>query len=245
MVSVCLATYNGADYIREQLISILNQLGPDDEIIISDDGSLDATLDIIAEISDCRISLICGPQKGVVKNFEAALLMATQEIIILSDQDDIWMPSKLEIMVDELKSVDLVVSDCVVVDSELNRIHESFAIAHGTRVGFFYNLYRNGFLGCCMAFRRELLSFALPFPSAIPMHDWWIGLVATLFGRVKFLDHKLLLYRRHSKNASSASLPSSAPYAIRILQRFQIIFYLSLRIFKFYGVILALIFHRN
>ena len=89
-ISVAMATYNGEKYIKKQIESILINLNKDDELIISDDGSKDKTLDIIKSIKDKRIKIISGPKQGVIKNFENALNNCTGEYIFLSDQDDIW-----------------------------------------------------------------------------------------------------------------------------------------------------------
>ena len=97
-ISIAMATYNGEKYIKDQLDSILVQLGKDDEIIISDDKSTDQTTEIIKKYikEDSRIKLLEGPQKGFVKNFENALLNCSNEIIFLCDQDDIWLENKKE-----------------------------------------------------------------------------------------------------------------------------------------------------
>ena len=99
MISVCMATYNGEKYIRDQLDSIICNLNEkEDEIIISDDGSCDRTLDIINEYVNCypgMIKIVEGPHKGVVKNFEHAISIAQGEYIFLSDQDDIWENNKV------------------------------------------------------------------------------------------------------------------------------------------------------
>ena len=95
MVSVCMATYNGGKYIKEQIDSILGQLSNNDELIISDDNSTDDTVDIINRISDSRVRLFFNKQKGYTNNFENALKQVRGDIIFLSDQDDIWMDNKV------------------------------------------------------------------------------------------------------------------------------------------------------
>ena len=203
MISVCLASFNGAPYIREQIASILSQLGPGDELIVSDDGSSDGTPDIIRGLNDERVRLLSGHARvGVVQNFERAILASVGEIIFLSDQDDVWLPGKVEACLATLKSNILVVTDCRVVDSDLRVTHDSFFVFRGSRPGILRNIFRNTYLGCCMAFRRELLGAALPLPARVPMHDMWLGLVAETVGRVAFISTPYLLFRRHGKNAS-------------------------------------------
>jgi glycosyltransferase involved in cell wall biosynthesis len=208
-ISVCVATYNGAAYINEQLRSVLPQLGEGDEIIISDDRSTDDTLESIRALGDSRIQIVPGPRKGLVKNFENALSHASGDYIFLCDQDDVWLPGKVEQMIKTLQSCSLAVSDCRVVDKDLHTLESSFLASRGAGRGVLKNLVRNSYIGCCMAFRGELLEKALPFPEGIPMHDWWLGLIAELFGSVKFMDEPLLLYRRHGKNASETSQKSA------------------------------------
>ena len=205
--SVALAAYNGGTYIRQQLESILSQLGPDDEVIVSDDGSTDDTRTIVSGLAaaDPRIRLTDGPGKGLIRNFEHALSLCGGEIIFLCDQDDVWLPGKVAACTAALESpgVWLVLHDAHIVDGEQNRLHDSFFEWRGVRGGVFRNLIKNSFIGCCMAFRRELLDVALPFPDGIPMHDQWLGMLAQKRGKVVLLKQPLLDYRRHGGNASA------------------------------------------
>jgi glycosyltransferase involved in cell wall biosynthesis len=211
VISVCLATYNGGAYIREQLLSVLRQLSQEDEVIVADDGSTDDTVSIINAFGDPRIRWIAnGGKLGVVKNFERAIAASRGEYIFLCDQDDVWLPGKVEQCVAELQSNLLVVTDCAVVDSQLEEIAPSFFRLRNSQGGVLHNLWKNSYLGCCMAFRRELLKYVLPFPHGIPMHDMWLGMIAEMQGRVSFLPRPLSLYRRHVSSASDAAGKSSA-----------------------------------
>lgn len=203
-VSVALAAYNGQKYIKQQVQSILPQLSADDELVISLDPSQDETLSIINEIDDSRIHIISGPGRGIVHNFENALRHCSGDYIFLADQDDIWNKDKIKIVSRYLESgALLVVHDCSICDQNGNIIHPSYMEYHHSHPGFLPSIVRNSFIGCCMAFRRELLETVLPIPSYIPMHDQWLGLVAYRKGKVEFIHDNLLRYRRHDKNNSS------------------------------------------
>lgn len=208
-VSVCVATFNGAPFIGAQLQSILASPLVS-EVLVSDDGSTDGTRAAVEELADPRVRLLQGPGAGLIRNFEFLLSQASGDYIFLSDQDDIWLPEKVPVMLEHLARVDLVVSDCAVVDARLDLLHPSFFALRKSHPGLLRNIIRNSYLGCCIAFRRELLRHALPFPSRIPMHDWWLGLVADAFGSVEFIPETLLLYRRHGLNASSTAERSGA-----------------------------------
>lgn len=95
MISVAMASFNGEKYIKKQILSILDNLNEDDELVISDDGSTDCTLQIIKEFQDSRIKLIKGNHEGINKNFENAIVHCMGDYIFLSDQDDEWYPSKV------------------------------------------------------------------------------------------------------------------------------------------------------
>lgn len=206
-VSVCMAIYNGEPFLREQIESILMQLQTGDELLIFDDLSTDGSVKIVTEFADdARVKLTKNPHKfGVVKNFEQALEAATGDYIFLSDQDDVWLPEKVTACVNALKNHLLVVTDCRVVDQALNEIAPSFFQLRHSGGGVLKNIWKNSYLGCCMAFRKELLSSSLPIPSTTPMHDMWLGLIAQVQGSVLFLPQKLSLYRRHSSTASDAA----------------------------------------
>ncbi len=211
MISICLATYNGSAYIEAQLRSIFEQLSQKDEIVVADDGSTDDTIAIIDAMGDPRIRWVAqGGRLGVVKNFERSVSAASGEYIFLCDQDDVWLPGKIDCCIAALHSHLLVVTDCKVVDSELNEIAPSFFRLRNSGSGLLHNLWKNSYLGCCMAFRRELLNYALPFPQGIPMHDMWLGMIAETHGSVSFLPKPLSLYRRHICSASDAAGRSSA-----------------------------------
>lgn len=210
MISVCMATYNGEKYIKEQLISILKQLGDEDEIIISDDHSTDTTLEIIEQLSDSRILVFFNTEKGYTSNFENALRQVSGDIIFISDQDDIWNPTKVEICLEALQSVDLVVSDCQLINSQNEIISLSYFELRKVKKSSWGNLVKFGYLGCCLAFRSELLKKALPFPSNRQMctHDNWLFLVGAFLYRYKVLDERLINYRRHDANVSTGGLLS-------------------------------------
>ena len=204
MISVCVATYNGEKFIREQIDSILCQLSSDDEIIVSDDGSTDGTIVIINCIGDKRIRIIEGPRKhSPTFNFENALKEAKGDYIFLADQDDVWKTNKVEVCMKWLQKYDCVVSDAQVTDSNLNPLYPSLYAIMQVRQGHIYNtVWKNGYTGCCMAFRRNILEASLPFPKDIPMHDIWIGNVAAYKYNVKFIPDKLILFRRHKETIS-------------------------------------------
>ncbi len=193
-----MATYNGELYIAEQLQSILTQLGEDDEIVISDDGSIDATCEIIEAFHDKRIRLIHSQYSNATLNFEHALEQVNGDIIFLSDQDDVWLDGKVEKCVEELKNYDLVVTNCRLVNENLETIHSSFFDMYNIGKGLMKNLLYSRYYGSSMAFRRSLLEKAMPFPPTAEIgHDLWLGLVAESVGRVKFIETPFLLYRRH------------------------------------------------
>lgn len=204
MISVCIATYNGERFIREQIDSILRQLSSDDEIIVSDDGSTDNTISIINSIDDKRIRVIEGPRKqSPTSNFECALKASKGDFIFMSDQDDVWKPNKVKICMEWLQRYDCVVSDAEVTDSNLNPLYPSLYAIMQVRPGRIYNtIWKNGYTGCCMAFRRNVLEASLPFPKDIPMHDIWIGNVAAYKYKVKFIPDKLIYFRRHEDTMS-------------------------------------------
>ena len=217
-----MAAYNGEKYIREQIASILPQLSVDDELLVSDDGSTDGTLDVVRSFGDDRIRLLEGPRNGIVANFNHLLENAQGEYIFLSDQDDIWMPTKVETMLAALQSADCVVSDCEVVDGELHTIDASFYHRNRTRSGRFYNLLiHNGYSGCCMAFNRRVLERSLPLPADMPMHDIWIGNVAAFFFTLRFIPEPLIRFRRHGGSASSAGHKSRFTFSQKLSIRWR------------------------
>jgi len=232
MISVCLACFEGGQFIEQQLASILVQLSSQDEVVISDDGSADDTVAIVNNLNDSRIVWAgIGGKLGVVKNFERALQTAKGEFIFLADQDDLWLPGKVDACVKLLQSHLLVVTDCKVVDSNLKEIKPSFFEVRRSGPGLVHNILTNSYLGCCMAFRRELLNVALPIPKNAPMHDMWLGLIAEKIGNVTFLNQPYLLYRRHQHNATPMSGESRLSVFKKIKYRLVLISLLVNRLF--------------
>lgn len=208
-VSVAMATYNGEKYIREQINSILENLNSNDELIISDDGSKDQTLNIIKQyqINDKRIKLIKGPKLGVKQNFANAIQNTKGKYVFLADQDDIWMKDKVKIVIDTFKKNNstLVIHDAQVFDSENKKtLYESFFKYRNSGPGIIKNIYKNTYIGCCMAFDSKIKEKILPIPNDIEMHDQWIGIINDLYyNKATFIRDKLIIYRRHLDNVSS------------------------------------------
>ena len=202
-VSVAMAAYNGEKYIKEQIESILCQLEERDELVISLDPSTDSTESIISSFSDSRIHVVKGLGLGVKKNFENAFRHCSNDIIFLCDQDDIWMKDKIDKVVSSFsEDCYVVLHDCSVVDNDMNILDSSFFNLKNTDTGIFHNLVKNGYIGCCMAFRRELLDLILPIPEYIYMHDQFIGMAGELMGKNKLIHERLIYYRRHGDNVS-------------------------------------------
>ncbi|MEE0751421.1 glycosyltransferase family 2 protein [Frisingicoccus sp.] len=205
-VSVAMAVYNGETYLKEQMDSILSQLGVKDEVILSLDPSTDRTLDIIKDycLRDSRVHMCWGPGRGVIKNFENAIKHCRNEIIFLADQDDVWKSEKVEkvLMAFKDSEVMVVLHDSEVVDEKLNILQPSFFDIKQCRPGVVKNIIKNSYIGCCMAFRRKCSKYFLPFPARLPMHDQWIGLCCESLGKATFIDEPLLMYRRHGENLS-------------------------------------------
>lgn len=203
-----MTTYNGEKFLRQQLNSIVSQTHTNLEIIICDDQSTDATYKILQEYAtlDDRIKLYLNDTNfGPIKNFEKALSFCSGEYIALADQDDIWMPNKIENILNHLKDADIVLGDCHIIDENDAVLFDSFFEQNNSKSGLISNLFKNSYIGCCMAFNRKILVKALPFPSDIPMHDWWIGLIGEACGKSIFCKEKLIAYRRHETNASASA----------------------------------------
>lgn len=229
MLSVCMATYNGEKYIQQQLDSILACLSVDDELVVSDDGSTDGTAGILesyAQNSLTPIHIINGPRRGVIANFNNALMQAKGDYIFLSDQDDIWNQDKVEKVTSAFRDNDctVVVHDARIVDAQCIPIGQTLFEYRHSGPGFIKNIIKNSYVGCCMAIRRDLLSVILPLPENVEMHDWWIGLISELYGRSVFINDKLIDYRRHSDNTSSMNhYPIPKMLAIRAVMFAQLV----------------------
>ncbi len=198
-----MTTYNGADYIHKQLTSILIQLDTDDEVIICDDGSSDATLSIIRSFNDPRIQLFQNSFRNVVLNFEAAIEKATGDYIFLSDQDDIWYDNKVKKTMCHLEKNIMVFSNLSIFkDDEFGTLVLLYR-REDYKAGFIKNFVSNNYVGATMAFNRNLVEHILPFPKNLNMHDSWIGLMSEIYGRTKYISDPLIFYRRHQNNVST------------------------------------------
>lgn len=213
MISVCMATYNGERFLRRQLETILSQLADGDELVVSDDSSTDGTPAILRAFAavDTRIQLFTGNTfKSPVFNFEFALSQARGDILVLADQDDVWLPHKLatvrELFARESRRPFLVVLDAEVVDDREALLHPSVLQRLNAGPGFWKNLFDNRYLGCCMAFSRDLLDRALPFPRLIPMHDMWLGQLCERIGVTAFVPEVTMQYRKHGSSMTSFTI---------------------------------------
>lgn len=214
MISVAMATCQGERWLEPQLSSILDQLGPHDEIVVADASSTDRTLEIVRDLCGDQARIVEGIRRGSPPaTFEAALKECRGAHVFLSDQDDIWLPGKVEACRQALdrNGPAMVLHDAKVIDADGRILSESFMASRNRHDGFWHNLWRPSYLGCAIALRRELLDTALPFPADVPMHDWWIGLLAERSKGVAFLPEPYLLHRRHGRNANFD--PNRSPYS--------------------------------
>jgi glycosyltransferase involved in cell wall biosynthesis len=220
MISVCIATFNGGKYIREQIMSVLPQLNEKDEIIISDDGSTDDTIYILESLHDQRIKIYVNEREhGFIWNFENALMKSSGDIIFLCDQDDVWKADKVEVTLKALNDHDIVLHDAEIINKEGVRTGIVYSASLHKREGFWSNLWKTRWLGCCMAFRRKVLEYALPFPRHIVGHDGWISAVGLVRFNYYYIPDVLMWYRRHGDNASTASGKSDHSWYYKLIQK--------------------------
>ena len=206
-ISVCMASYNGSKYIKNQITSILSQLDKSDQLVIVDDCSFDNTVNIIENLKDPRINLFKNTKNiGVVSTFNRALKNANGDIIFLSDQDDEWLDNKVSFIRNLFISnnVDLIVHDAKISQGG-SIVANSLFGQIGSSDGLFKNIYSNSYTGCCMAFRRSILKKILPIPNKKGIfHDAWIGILTKFYRfRVIFIATPLIVYNRHESNVST------------------------------------------
>ena len=221
-ISVCLATYNGQKFLADQLASIVHQLQSGDEIVVADDGSSDRTVEIASSFAPWIRLISTTRVGGVVKNFERTIAAANGDVIVLCDQDDVWLDGRVDAIRSACMSADLVLLNGQVVDAELAPRQNSVFQLVNMRSGFMPNLLKNSFIGCCMAFRRNIRDAIIPFPNGVPWHDWYIGLFAEATGRVHRIDSISMLYRRHGDNFSPTGEKSKNGLFKKILIRYQV-----------------------
>lgn len=221
-LSVCIAAYQGERFIAAQLASILAQLSTQDEVIVVDDHSTDRTCHEVSSFDDSRILLLPNDKnEGVAKSFEKAISRSSGEVVFLSDQDDLWVPGKVERVLQVFKSqpaVTLIVSDALLIDEEGIPRGRYYAQRGTFRSGLFANLIRCKYLGCTMAFRSELIAKVIPFPTGSDvLHDIWIGVVNSISsGTTYYLDEPLVCYRRHSAAVTGSHLNLRRKITIRL-----------------------------
>jgi len=222
-VIVVLSTYNGQEYIVDQIASLQSQSFSNWILLVRDDGSVDDTPILIRRLAstDCRIRIIDpdGVNLGVVASFSRLLECALEydaEYFFLCDQDDVWGASKLELFISKFKLIEdrlirptplLIHSDLTVVNEALNEISPSFMkyqkICNVEHKSLQVLLSQNYVTGCASAINRSLLELAVPLQSAV-MHDWWLALLASASGEIGYINTSTIAYRQHGKNTVGA-----------------------------------------
>ena len=211
-VDILLATYNGEKYLKCQLDSLLNQTYRNIRILINDDCSTDRTVEILKEYEkkDSRVQVNYNEKNiGSIKNFENLLTRVESKYFMLSDQDDYWMPEKVEKSLKKIinDNADLVFTDLEAVDEDLKTITQSMVRFMGFKKNIDrYNdwklvFLRNCVTGCTIISKKELIKKYIPIPDKAPMvHDWWMALMISQNGKLSFLDEPTIKYRQHGDN---------------------------------------------
>lgn len=225
-VEIALATYNGARFLPEQLASLAAQNWPALAIVVADDGSTDATPEILASFDARPLRVVASTGgRGVRNNFAAALSATVAPYVFLSDQDDWWDADKVPAMVMRLRELErihganhpiLVTCDLAITDRDLHPTGGRWfaATSKSEDAHDLADLILTGHVpGCAMAMNRALLQLALPIPEQAYIHDWWLALVAAAQGTIGHVDRALTLYRQHGANTLGAATSLSSPVA--------------------------------
>jgi glycosyltransferase involved in cell wall biosynthesis len=219
--SIALCTYNGEEFLREQLDSIAGQTLLPDELVVCDDCSSDGTIDIVNNFRDSApfpVQIHINEKNlGLTNNFSKAMDLCQGKWVALCDQDDRWLPKKLERLTGKMAQLEevhgedtplLVHSDAIVADTELQTIDNSLwgfqrtSPQRGDRLGRL--LSQNVVTGCTTLFNQTLWRKAMPIPETAMMHDWWLALAAAAFGGIGHVPEPMILYRQHGQNDTGA-----------------------------------------
>ncbi len=187
--------------LNRRLKSVLGQLDDEDEVLIAADSPCLCEGALKNAATDTRVKIVCPPERSSLEKLEAALRQASGEYIFLAEQSDTWHPDKRKACSAALKEpgVMAAIHDAVIVDGDLNEI-ESSLLRHRFHAGLLRNLFRNRFYCSCMAFRKEVLQVALPFPPHISQPGRWLGVASGKTGRIAFISRTLVFYcRRKTK----------------------------------------------
>lgn len=210
-ICIVLCTYNGERFLPQFLKSLKGQTLSPDKIIAYDDGSSDSTVSILNSFcQDLPLEIFSGKKNlGHRKAFNEALTIAKRSLadfdyIALADQDDIWLPQKLERLHSAIRDKALVFGDAEVIDADGNLLAPSWrkfgAISeHGSMRAQIAGI--NNVTGCLSFFRASLLDLILPIPEGISVHDRWIAMLAERNGGILSIPDKVIQYRIHDSNA--------------------------------------------
>lgn len=220
-VEILLGTYNGASFLGEQLDSIVNQGYTDWKLLIHDDNSTDETINIIKKYTALypdKITFLDDALSfgNASENFGFLLGNTSANYVMFCDQDDVWLPHKIERTLQKMKEVEdtysntpiLIHSNLKVVDQDLDVLSDSYWSYQGIDPSYSTLnrlLVQNVITGCTVMINRPLATMALPVPKNVIMHDWWLGLVASAFGNISYIDAPLMLYRQHEANDTGAT----------------------------------------
>jgi glycosyltransferase involved in cell wall biosynthesis len=209
-----MTTFNGENYLKEQLNSILNQTYSNFELIICDDCSFDSTCNILQEYKnkDKRIQFFRNNKNiGFKNNFEKAISLCSGDYIALSDQDDIWSNDHLEVLLNNIKGYSLICSQSEFIDSNGKKINNFFLDGdlikkfHKVKTmgdRFYFILIRNIVQGCTILFQKTIVDRLIPIPDPFQYHDWWFALIASFFYKIDVINVVTVYYRIHEQNAS-------------------------------------------
>lgn len=213
-VSVCMATFNGALYLTEQIESILRQLQAGDELVVVDDASTDESAQIVASFGDARIRLMVNEHNaGHVRTFERALAAASGDVLMLSDQDDVWAEGRVAYLLHELEGVGMVASNFDHVSLASGEPSERRLKASSSTVGDLVGLAlgRRPYYGCTMVFSREFITLALPFPQATQAHDHWLAILGIVSRSLRHAPEVTVHRRLHDGNLSPRTRRALGP----------------------------------
>lgn len=210
--SICIATYNGSKYIRKQIASILQQIGENDEIVIVDDCSKDNTVEILESYEDERIKIFKNLKNlRHVRSFEKAISLASNDLIFLSDQDDIWEEGRLKLFENffiRFPNVQVIASNFYCINDNDQKVENNLRkVSSNSSFNYRKNILdiitgKIGYFGCAMAFRKKVVPIVLPIPENVEAHDLWIAMAGNLLKSNLHIDDKTLYHRIHDNNAS-------------------------------------------